>query len=189
MWSYYLRVRKVGVRGLKSGHSIEERMKGRRMKERWQKVLLLSRRIRKQCWGSNRNHERIILGTRGPLEWWWWFSHKVVSNSLQPQVLQHTRFPCPPPSPRVCSSSCALSRWCYLTISSSATLFFCLQSFPASGSFPVSWFFTSGGQSIGASPLASVLPMNIQDWFPLGLTGLISLQSKGLLRVFSSTTV
>ena len=90
-------------------------------------------------------------------------------------------------SPRVCSNSCPLSQWYYLTISSSATPFsFCLQSFPASGSFPISWLFASVGQSIGASAL--VLPVNIQDWFPLGLTGLISLQSKGLSRVFSSTT-
>ena len=98
--------------------------------------------------------------------------------------------PCPSLSPRVCSDPCPLSQWCYPTISSSATsLFFCLRSFPASGSFPISWFFTSGGQSIEASASASVLPMNIQDSFPLGLTGLISLQSKGLSRVFSSTTV
>ena len=91
-------------------------------------------------------------------------------------------------SPRVCSNSCPLSQWYYLTISSSATPFsFCLQSFPASGSFPISWLFASVGQSIGASAL--VLPVNIQDWFPLGLTGLISLQSKGLSRVFSSTTI
>ena len=150
MWSYYLRVRKVGVRGLKSGHSIEERMKGRRMKERWQKVLLLSRRIRKQCWGSNRNHERIILGTRGPLEWWWWFSHKVVSNSLQPQVLQHTRFPCPPPSPRVCSNSYSPSRWCHPTMLYSVASFSsCPQAFSALGSFLMSRLFTSGGQCSG----------------------------------------
>ena len=91
-------------------------------------------------------------------------------------------------SPRVCSNSCPLSRWCYLTISSSATPFsFCIQSFPASGSFPMSWLFVSGGQSIGASAL--LLPMNIQGWFPLGLTGLISLQSRRLSRVFSNTTI
>ena len=97
------------------------------------------------------------------------------------------RLPCLSLSPRVCSSSCPLSWWCYLTISSSATLFsFCLQSFPASGYFPLSQLFASGGQSIGASTSASVLPMNIQDWLPLGLTALIS---KGLSRVFSSTTI
>jgi len=93
--------------------------------------------------------------------------------------LQHARLPCPLLSPRVCSSSCPLSQWCYLTVSSSATLFsFCLQSFPASESFPMSRFFASGSQSIGASASASVLPMNIQGWFALGLTGLISLLSK-----------
>ena len=98
-----------------------------------------------------------------------------MSDSLWPHGLQHDRLPCPSLSPGVCSNSCPLSWWCYLTISSSATLFsFCLQSFPASGSFTMSQLFTSGGQSIGAS--ASVLPMNIQNWFPLGLTGLIILQ-------------
>ena len=91
--------------------------------------------------------------------------------------------------PGVCSYSCPLSQWGYLTTSSSAALFsYCLQSLPASGSFPISWFLASGGQSIGASASASVLPMNIQDWFPLELTGLISFQSKGL-KVFSSTTI
>ena len=100
--------------------------------------------------------------------------------------LQHTRFPCPSPSPGVCSNSCPLSQWCHPTISSSVAPFSsCPQSFPASGSFPVSRLFASGGQSIGAS--ASVLPRNIQGWFPLGLTGWISLQTKGLSRVFSST--
>ena len=94
------------------------------------------------------------------------------------------------PTPRVYSNSCPLSRWCHLTVSSSVVPFSShLQSFPASGSFPVSQFFPSGGQSIGVSTSASVLPMNIQDWFPLGWTGWISLQSKGLSRVFSSTTV
>ena len=103
---------------------------------------------------------------------------------------EHTRFPCPSPSPGVYSNSCPQSRWCHPTISSSAALFsFCLQSFPASMSFAMSWLFASGGQSIGASTSASVLPVNIQGWFPLKLIGLISLQSKGLSRVFSSTTV
>ena len=100
-----------------------------------------------------------------------------------------TRLPCPSPSPRACSNSCPLSRWCHPTISSSVVPFSCLQSFPASGSFPVSQLFTSGGQNIGVSASASVLPMNIQDWSPLGWTGRISLQSKGLSRVFSNTTV
>ena len=115
-----------------------------------------------------------------------------MSNSLQPYGLQHTRFPCPSPSPGVCSNSCPLSQWCHPTISSCVSPFCsCLQSFPASGSFPMSRFFTSGDQSIGASASASasVLPVNLQCWFPLGLTGWISLQSKWLWRVFSSTTV
>ena len=104
-----------------------------------------------------------------------------MSNSLWPHGLQHDRPPCPSLSPRVCLSSCPLNRWCYSTISSSAVLFsFCLQSSPASGSFPISWLFTSGGQSIGALPSASVLPMSIQGWFPLGLTGSISLLLKEL---------
>ena len=99
-----------------------------------------------------------------------------------------SRLPCPSPNPGTCSNSCPLSQWCHSTISSSAIPFSsCLQTFPASGSFPMSQFFTSGGQSIGAS--ASVLLMNIQNWFPLGWTGLISLQSKGLSRVFSKITV
>ena len=113
-----------------------------------------------------------------------------MSNSLQPHGLQHAKPPCPSPIPGVYSSSCPLSRWCHPTISSSVIPFsFCLQSFPASGSFQMSQFFASGGQSIGASASASVLPMNIQDWFLLGWTGWISLQSKGLSRVFSNTTV
>ena len=118
------------------------------------------------------------------------FSCSVVSNSLWPHGLQHARLPCPSPTPRACSNSCPLSQWYHLTISSSVVPFSsCLQSFPASGSFPMSQFFTLGGQSIGASATASVLPINIQDWCPLGWTGLISLQSKGLSRGFSNTTV
>ena len=118
------------------------------------------------------------------------FIHSVVSNSLWPHGLQHTRFPCPSPTPGACSNSCPLSWWCHATISSSVVPFSSrLQSFPASGSFPMNPFFTLGGQSIGASASASVLPMNIQNWFLLGLTGLISLLSKGLARVFSNTTV
>ena len=116
------------------------------------------------------------------------FSRSVMSNSLQPHGLQHTRPPCPSPTPRVYSNSCPFSWWCHPTISSSVILFFsCLQSFPASGSFQMSQFFPSGGQSIRVSASASVLPMNIQDWFPLGWTGWISLQSKGLSRVFTTT--
>ena len=99
-------------------------------------------------------------------------------------------FPVHYPTPGTLSNSCPSSQWCHPTISSSVILFFsCLQSFPASRSFPMSQFFASGGQSIGVSALASVLPMNAQDWFPLGWTGWISLQSKGLSRVFSNTTV
>ena len=118
-------------------------------------------------------------------------SHSVVSSSLRPHGLQHTRLPCPSLSPKVCSNSCPLSQWCCLTISSSAALFsFCLQSFPASGSFPVSWLFTSHGQTLELQLQHQFFQwIFIQDWFPLGLTFLISLQSKGLLRVFSSTTV
>ena len=113
-----------------------------------------------------------------------------MSNSLWPYELQHTRLPCPPLASRVCSNSCPLTQWCYLTISSSATLFsFCLQSFPATGSFPMNQLFTSGGQTIGASASASILLMNIQGWFPLRLTGLISLLSKELSGIFSNTTV
>ena len=118
------------------------------------------------------------------------FSHSVVSDSLRPRGLQHSRPPCPSLSPGVCSQSHPLSLWCHPTISLSVVPFFsCSQSFPASGSFPVSQLFVSGGQRIGASASASVLPINIQGWFPLGLTGWISLLSKGLSRVFSSTTV
>ena len=111
-----------------------------------------------------------------------------MSNALWPHGLQHTRFPCPSLSPGVCSDSCPLSQWCHQTISS-VTFFSCLQSSSASGSFPVSWIFPSGGQSIGDSASASILPVNSQGSFPLGLTGLISLLSKGLLTVFSSITV
>ena len=109
-------------------------------------------------------------------------------NSLWPHGLQHARLPCPSPTPGACSNSCPSSQWCHPTISSSVIPFSsCPQSFPASGSFPVSQLFASGGQSIGVSASASVLPMNIQDWiFPLRWTGWISLLSKGLSRVFSS---
>ena len=110
--------------------------------------------------------------------------------TLQPCGLQYTGLRCPSPTPRAYSKSCPLSQWSHPTISSSVIPFSsCLQSFSASGSFPMSWVFASGGQSIGVSASASVLPVNIQDWFPLGLTGLIPLQSKGLSRVFSNTTV
>ena len=137
---------------------------------------------------------------------YWKFSliyifHNTVCNSLAfSQLLshiwlcdptdQHARLSCPSPTTRDYSNSCPSSRWCHTTISSSVIPFSsCLQSFPASGSLPKSQFLTSGGWNIGASPSASVLPMNIQDWFPLELTGWIFLQSKGLSRVFSNTTV
>ena len=118
------------------------------------------------------------------------FSNSVVSDSSRPRGLQHAKLPCPSPTPRACSNSCPLSRWCHPTISSSVVPFSsCLQSFPASGSFPVSQFFTSGSQSIKVSASASVLPMNSQDWFPLELIGFISLQSKWLSRVCSKIVV
>ena len=124
------------------------------------------------CDGKMWGRENILL-----------FSRSLLSNSLQPYGLKHTRLPCPSLSPRVCLISYPLSRWYHPTISFSVILFSsCLQSFPASGSFPMNQFFSSGGQNFGASASASVLPMNTQDWFPLGLTGLISLQSKELSR-------
>ena len=116
------------------------------------------------------------------------FSRSVVSDSLWPYGQQHASLPCPSLSPRFNPNSCPLSRWCHPTISSSVVPFSsCLQSFPASGSFPMSQFLESGGQSIGASASASVLPVNIQDWFPVGWTGWISFQSRRLSRVFSNT--
>ena len=118
------------------------------------------------------------------------FSCSVMSNSLRLHGLQHAGPPCPSPLPGAYSNSCPSSRWCHPTISSFVVPFSSsLQSFPVSGSFPMSQFFTSGGQSIGVSASATVLLMNIQDWFPLGYTSWISLQSKGLARVFSNTTV
>ena len=118
------------------------------------------------------------------------FSCSVMFDSLQPHGQQHTRPPCPSPAPGVYSNSCPLSQLCHPTISSSIIPFSsCLQSFPVSGSFKMSQFFPSGSQSIGVLASASVLPMNIQDWFPLGWTGWTFLQSKGLSRVFSNTTV
>ena len=118
------------------------------------------------------------------------FSHSVMSNSLQPHGLPHTRLPCPSPSPGTCSNSCPSNQWHHPTISSSVDPFSShLQSFPASGSFLRSQFFASGDQSIGVLASTSVLPKNIQDWFPLGLTGLVSVQSKRISRIFSNTTV
>ena len=118
------------------------------------------------------------------------FSHSVMSDSLWPHELQHTRPPCPSPTPGDHPNPCPLSWWCHPTISSSVVPFSsCPQSFPASGSFQMSQLFASGGQSIGVSASTSVLTMNTQDWFPLGWTGWISLQSRGLSRVFSNTTL
>ena len=118
------------------------------------------------------------------------FSPSVVSNSLQPHGLQHARVPCSSPIPEAYSNSCPSSQWCHPTISSSVVPFsYFLQSFPGSGSFPVSQFIASGSQSVAVSASASVLPKNIQDWFPLGWTNWISLQSKGLSRVFFNNTV
>ena len=118
------------------------------------------------------------------------FSCSVVSNSLRPHELQHARPPCPSPTPGVHSNPCPSSQWCHAIILSSVVPFSsCPQSFPASGSFPVSQLFSLGGQSIGVTDSTSVLPMNTQDWSPLGWTGWISLLPKGPSRVFSNTTV
>ena len=117
------------------------------------------------------------------------FSLRVVSIFLRPHGLRHARPPCLSLSTGICSSSCPLSQWCHPTTSSSVVSSFCPQSFPTSGSFPVSWLFASGGQNTGASASASVLPMNIQGWFPLALIGLTSLLPKVLSRVLSSTTI
>ena len=135
---------------------------------------------RERCWrgnhrGKNCEHtaRRCLAARKGERPQ---FSHSVMSNFLWSHGLQHTRLPCPSPTPRACSNSCLSSQWYHPTISSSVIPFSsCLQSFPASGSFQISQFFSSGGQSIGASASASVLSMNFQDWFPLGLTGLNSL--------------
>ena len=155
-------------------------------------------------WGQTFNHLLILPSHSAHILPFYWhmdcetlcefssvqFSRSVMFNSLRPHGLQHTRLPCPSPTPEGCSNSCLSSRWCHPTISSSVTPFSSwLQSFPTLGSFPMSQFFASGVQNIAASASASVLPTNILDWFPLGLTGSISLQSKGLSRVFSNTTV
>ena len=145
-------------------------------------LCLSARRPCSQCLGEGQifTYLRLIF---------FLFTYSVVSNSLWPHGLQHTRLPCPSPSSGTCSNSCPLSWWCHPTISSSVTPFSsCLQSFPASESFPVSWLFASSGQTIGISASTLVLPVNIQDWFPLGLSSWISLLSKGLSRVFSNTT-
>ena len=136
--------------------------------------------------GSLKHTQAHKVQEDGPVQ----FSRSVVSNSLWPHELQHARPPCPSPPPGVHSDSHPPSQWCHPAISSSAVPFSsCPQSLPGSESFPMSQLFTWGGQSIGVSASASVLPMNTQNWFPLEWTGWISLQSKGLSTVFSSTTV
>ena len=143
-------------------------------------------------WESNESHAECgkFYGTKGLEESSRLNISSVVFNSLQPHELQHSRLPCPSPVHGACSNSRPLSWWCHPTILSSIVSFSsCLQSCSASGSFQMSQFFSSGAQNIGVSASASVLSINIQDWFPLGWTGWISLQSKGLSRVFSNTTV
>ena len=151
--------------------------------------------------GTNLKRSPATLHTAASIStlklWWKWsnsssvqFSRSVVSYSLWPQGLQHPRPPWPSPTLGIYPNSCPSSQWCHPTVSASVVPFsFCLQSFPASGSFPMSQFFESCGQSIVVSASASVLPMNLQDWFPLVCTGWISLQSKGFSRVFSNTTI
>ena len=127
----------------------------------------------------------VICHDAGPSSGWVQFSCSVMSDSLRPHGLLHARLACPSPTPRACSNPCPSSQWCHSTISPSVVPFSShIQSFPASGSFPMRQFFTLGGQSTGVSVSPSVLPMNIQDWFPLGLTGLISLKSKGFSRTY-----
>ena len=139
---------------------------------------------------ARRIHETAADSWGGFISYLFQFSQWVMSDSLRPHELQHTRLPYPSPTPGVHPNPCPLSRWCHPTISSSVIPFSsCLQSFPESGSFQMSQLSALGGQSIGVSASASVLPVNIQDWSPLGWTGWISLQSKGLCRVFSNTTV
>ena len=136
--------------------------------------------------GRNRCHDLHVLNVEFSVQ----FSCSVMSNSLRPHESQHTRPPCPSLTPGVYPNPCPVTWWCHPTISSSVVPFSsCPQSSPASGSFPLSQLFASGGQSIGASASASVFPMNIQGWFPLGWTDLISLLSKGLSRVFSKRAV
>ena len=155
----------------------------------WDRWRFLQETIRVFYCNLPQTKNAIDRHSAGPIRTWSvQFSCSVVSNSLRPQGLQHARPPCPSPTPGVYLNSCPLNQWCHPTISSSVVPFSsCLQSFPALGSFQMSQFFASAGQSIGVSAL--VPPVIIQDWFPLGWTGWISLQSKGLSRVFSNTTV
>ena len=141
----------------------------------------------KYCWGKMGGHGYKVLRELLLVVV---FGCSVISDYLRSHGLQHARLPCPSPSPGACSNSCPLIPWCHPTASCSVIPFSsCLQSFPISGSILMSQLFASGGQITGVSASASILPMDIQDWFPLGLTGLISLQSKGLSRVLSNTTV
>ena len=157
-----------------------------------QNAILIETTWRKIKFSKNRNIESFL-----GLKVLWQKKKKTKSSSLVQSTklfvthgLKHVRYPCPSPTPRVYSYSCPLSLWCHPTVSSSVFPFSSrLQSFPASGSFQMNQFFTSGGQSFGVSASASVLPINIQVWFPFGWTGLISLQSKGLSRIFSNATV
>ena len=156
-------------------------------------VMLASRKISQPCWLTPSFWKSIVYKMGLSFIPWhlqlYYSGHLLFSCSVVSDF-QHARLPCLSPSPRACSNSCPLSRWCHPTILSSVVPFSsCLPSFPGSGSFPMSRFFASGGQSTRASASASVLPMNIQGWFPLGLTGFISMQFKGLSRVFSNTTV
>ena len=140
-------------------------------------------------WPSSTEQNVMWQWRMGKYQFSFQLSRSVMSDSLWPHGLQHAWPPCLSPTPGACSNPCPSSRWCHPTISSSCVPFSsCLQSFPASGSFPRSHFFASGGQSIRVSASVSVLPMNIQDWFSFRRTGLISFQSKGLSRVFSNTT-
>ena len=153
------------------------------------KSLLMKVKVESEKVGLKINIQRTKIMASSPINSVQ-FSHSVMSDSLRPHEPQHTRPPCPSPNPRVQPNTCRLSRWCHPTISSSVVPFSsCPQSFPASGSFQMSHLFTSGGQSIGISASTSVLPVNTQDWSPLEWTGWISLQSKGLSRIFSNTTV
>ena len=168
-------------------------VRGRNEKLLWKHVLCYSSYVFKNTYNPNgegvRDYRFIIHRKKQnshPVQ----FSRSVMSDSLWSHEQQHARPPCPSPTPRVHPNPCLLSRWCYPTTSPFVVPFSsCPQSFPASGSFQMSLLFTSGGQSIGVSASTSVLPMNTQDWFPLEWTGWISLQSKGLSRVFSNTTV
>ena len=175
-----------GMRSLRSdsGRLRSSGLWRRRWKFRWAKIPCLSSWTREEmcCLPTEFLVFTLVLG------WLLLFSLLAVSDSLWPHELQHARLPCPS-SPRVCSNSCPLSWWCHPTISSFVVPFSCPQSFIASRSFPMTQLFESGGQRIGVSASPSVLPVNTQDWFPLGWTGWISLQSKGLSRVFSNTTV